>query len=94
MPDAMAPDVTTPIAPVSTPERIQGAVHDPRRHESAHKHVSGEAVYVDDIAEPAGLRLRQGEVEHRSEQLCLHDVVEVALDAATGLVLRLDDAPA
>ncbi|WP_434623381.1 xanthine dehydrogenase molybdopterin binding subunit [Azospirillum sp. B2RO_4] len=55
MPDSMAPDVTTPIAPVSTPERIQGAVHDPRRHESAHKHVSGEAVYLDDIAEPAGL---------------------------------------
>ncbi|MBP2299352.1 xanthine dehydrogenase molybdopterin binding subunit [Azospirillum picis] len=53
------PDVTTPLAPplppVALPDRIQGAAHDPRRHESAHKHVSGEAVYVDDIAEPAGL---------------------------------------
>jgi len=59
MPDSMAPDITTPIAPAAAPdripERIQGAVHDSRRHESAHKHVSGEAVYVDDIAEPAGL---------------------------------------
>src|SRR5882757_781729 len=37
------------------PDRIDGAVHDSRRHDSAHKHVSGEAVYIDDIAEPAGL---------------------------------------
>ncbi|MBW8723771.1 MAG: molybdopterin-dependent oxidoreductase, partial [Inquilinus limosus] len=36
-------------------DRIDGAVHDPRRHDSAHKHVSGEAVYIDDIPEPAGL---------------------------------------
>ncbi|WP_255542606.1 xanthine dehydrogenase molybdopterin binding subunit [Azospirillum sp. INR13] len=54
MPDSMAPDVTTPITPAA-PARIEGAVHESRRHESAHKHVSGEAVYVDDIAEPAGL---------------------------------------
>src|SRR5882757_6797712 len=36
-------------------DRIDGAVHDSRRHDSAHKHVSGEAVYIDDITEPAGL---------------------------------------
>ncbi|WP_158045370.1 xanthine dehydrogenase molybdopterin binding subunit [Skermanella pratensis] len=36
-------------------ERISGAVHSDRRHDSAHKHVTGEAVYVDDIREPAGL---------------------------------------
>ncbi|WP_372394532.1 xanthine dehydrogenase molybdopterin binding subunit [Azospirillum sp. HJ39] len=57
MPDVVAPDVHGPAAPApgAVSGRIEGAVHDPRRHESAHKHVSGEAVYVDDIAEPAGL---------------------------------------
>ncbi|MGF7177657.1 xanthine dehydrogenase molybdopterin binding subunit [Azospirillum doebereinerae] len=50
------PDATIPTIPALTPsDRIDGAVHDSRRHESAHKHVSGEAVYVDDIPEPAGL---------------------------------------
>ena len=36
-------------------ERIQGAVHDPRTHDSARRHVSGEALYIDDLPEPAGL---------------------------------------
>ncbi|NVJ98837.1 MAG: xanthine dehydrogenase molybdopterin binding subunit, partial [Alphaproteobacteria bacterium] len=31
---------------------IQGAVHKDLRHDSAHKHVSGEAVYIDDLPEP------------------------------------------
>ncbi|MBP2233219.1 xanthine dehydrogenase large subunit [Azospirillum agricola] len=48
------PDAATTLPP-ATPERIAGAVHESRRHDSAHKHVSGEAVYVDDIPEPAGL---------------------------------------
>ena len=34
-------------------ERIQGGVHEPRRHDSAVRHVSGEAAYVDDLPEPA-----------------------------------------
>ncbi len=34
---------------------IRGGVHVPLAHDSAVKHVTGEAVYVDDMAEPAGL---------------------------------------
>ncbi|MBI1622488.1 xanthine dehydrogenase molybdopterin binding subunit [Aquamicrobium zhengzhouense] len=34
--------------------RIKGGVHTSERHDSAHKHVSGAAIYIDDIAEPAG----------------------------------------
>ena len=34
--------------------RIVGGVHASNPHDSAHKHVSGTAVYVDDITEPAG----------------------------------------
>ena len=36
-------------------ERIKGGVHDARPHDSAVRHVSGEARYIDDMAEPAGL---------------------------------------
>ena len=35
-------------------EKIVGGVHADRRHDSAHKHVAGTAVYIDDMPEPAG----------------------------------------
>ncbi|AGB74104.1 MULTISPECIES: xanthine dehydrogenase molybdopterin binding subunit [Rhizobium] len=35
-------------------ESIVGGVHTSPRHDSAHKHVSGAAVYIDDITEPTG----------------------------------------
>jgi xanthine dehydrogenase large subunit len=41
-------------APDLKAERIAGGVHSAARHDSAHKHVAGEAVYIDDIPEPAG----------------------------------------
>ena len=31
---------------------IAGGVHEGRRHDSAHKHVAGEAVYIDDMVAP------------------------------------------
>ena len=36
-------------------ERIQGGAHDPRTHDSARRHVTGEALYIDDLPEPVGL---------------------------------------
>jgi xanthine dehydrogenase large subunit len=41
-------------APDLKPETIIGGVHSSPRHDSAHKHVSGAAIYIDDIAEPTG----------------------------------------
>lgn len=35
-------------------DAISGAVATSRRHDSAHKHVAGAALYIDDMAEPAG----------------------------------------
>ncbi|WP_419914168.1 xanthine dehydrogenase molybdopterin binding subunit [Hoeflea sp.] len=35
-------------------KEISGGVHTPRRHDSAHKHVTGTAEYIDDMIEPAG----------------------------------------
>ncbi|MIL09759.1 xanthine dehydrogenase molybdopterin binding subunit, partial [Salmonella enterica subsp. enterica] len=34
--------------------KIRGGVHTSEKHDSARKHVTGEAVYIDDIPEPAG----------------------------------------
>ncbi|HEY5598823.1 MAG TPA: xanthine dehydrogenase molybdopterin binding subunit, partial [Kiloniellales bacterium] len=36
-------------------ETIAGGVSEPRRHDSGHKHVSGRAVYIDDMPEPPRL---------------------------------------
>ena len=33
---------------------IKGGVHQNHLHDSAHKHVSGTAVYIDDLPEPPG----------------------------------------
>ncbi len=41
-------------APSIKAAKIRGGVHTSQRHDSAHKHVAGTAVYVDDIPEPAG----------------------------------------
>ena len=35
-------------------EKIVGGVATDQRHDSAHKHVTGEAIYIDDMPEPAG----------------------------------------
>ena len=34
---------------------ITGGVSVSRNHDSSHKHVTGEAIYTDDIAEPPGM---------------------------------------
>ncbi|MDR6102964.1 xanthine dehydrogenase molybdopterin-binding subunit B [Agrobacterium larrymoorei] len=34
---------------------VDGKMHGSLRHDSAHKHVTGSAEYIDDIPEPAGL---------------------------------------
>ena len=33
---------------------IKGGVHTDERHDSAHKHVTGRAEYIDDMMEPVG----------------------------------------
>ena len=43
-----------PEGPAPLP-RIEGGVNQSPAHDSAHKHVSGAALFIDDIPEPAGL---------------------------------------
>ncbi len=40
--------------PAVSSEGVSGGVHKPQRHDSGHKHVTGEAVFIDDIKAPAG----------------------------------------
>ncbi|MET3794435.1 xanthine dehydrogenase molybdopterin binding subunit [Aquamicrobium terrae] len=44
----------TKHAPNLKAEKIVGGVHSTQRHDSAHKHVTGTAVYIDDMVEPVG----------------------------------------
>ena len=39
---------------VASPVAIKGGVHAPTKHDSAHKHVTGTAIYADDMALPTG----------------------------------------
>lgn len=76
---------------VAHPQAIEGGVGVDRRHDSGAKHVTGEAVYVDDIPEPPGLlhvHIAQAEVAHAT-------IVELDLDAvrtAPGVVAVLTAA--
>jgi xanthine dehydrogenase large subunit len=40
--------------PARSKTEIAGGAHSPRQHDSAHKHVTGSADYIDDMPEPAG----------------------------------------
>ena len=73
---------------------IDGGVGQGSRHDSAHKHVTGEALYIDDMSEPAGLlhvHIAQSTVAHANiKQLDLTNV-----KAADGVVavFTADDIP-
>jgi len=48
-------------------QKISGGVHSDTRHDSAHKHVTGDAIYIDDMPEPAGtlhIGIGQSSVAH------------------------------
>ncbi|WP_439502411.1 xanthine dehydrogenase molybdopterin binding subunit [Aminobacter ciceronei] len=74
--------------------KISGGVHTDQRHDSAHKHVAGEAIYVDDMPEPAGtlhVGLGLSNVAHGT----LKSVDLAAVRAAPGVVdvLTYADVP-
>ncbi|WP_432286895.1 xanthine dehydrogenase molybdopterin binding subunit [Aminobacter sp. BA135] len=74
--------------------KISGGVHSDQRHDSAHKHVAGEAIYIDDMPEPAGtlhIGLGLSNVAHGT----LKSVDLAAVRAAPGVVdvLTYADVP-
>ncbi|SEB47352.1 xanthine dehydrogenase, molybdenum binding subunit apoprotein [Nitratireductor aquibiodomus] len=74
--------------------RIAGGVASDQKHDSAHKHVSGEAVYIDDMPEPAGTLhacLGLSEVAHGT--ITSMDLSKVRAAPGVVTVLTADDIP-
>ncbi len=70
---------------------ITGGVHQSVAHDSSHKHVSGEAVYIDDMPAPANLlHAYLGLSERASAGIVSIDLTDVA--AAEGVLLTLGAA--
>ena len=75
-------------------DRISGGIAQTRRHDSAHKHVAGEAVYVDDVAAPAGLlHVYPGLSERAHARIAAMDLSDVRAAPGVVLVLTADDIP-
>jgi xanthine dehydrogenase large subunit len=62
------------------PAKITGGVHESVRHESGHKHVTGQAEYIDDIIEPADCLHACLGLSDRAHA----EIVSVDLDAVRG----------
>ncbi len=81
-------------ANANRPAAISGAAGQSRRHDSAHKHVTGQAPYVDDIPEPPGtlhVFIAQSKVAHAA----IRGLDVSAVRAAPGViaVLTAQDVP-
>jgi len=75
-------------------DRIRGGVSAPQAHDSAHKHVAGSAVYIDDMPEPPGLlHLHIGKSPHAHARIESMDLS--AVRAAPGVmdVVAAGDIP-
>jgi xanthine dehydrogenase large subunit len=69
-----------------------GGVHQRLAHESAHKHVSGRAVYIDDIPEPSGIQHVHIELStHPHARIVKLDLAQVEAADGVTAVLTADD---
>lgn len=75
-------------------ETISGGVHHALKHDSAHKHVTGEAVYVDDIPAPANLlHLAAGQSARAHAKILSMDLSMVRGAPGVVAVLTAEDIP-
>ncbi|SLN75989.1 xanthine dehydrogenase molybdopterin binding subunit [Oceanibacterium hippocampi] len=83
-----------PIAKPGNAERIEGGVSTALRHDSGHKHVTGEAVYVDDIPVPANcLAVHIAQSEKAHARILRADLSAVRAAPGVVLVVTADDIP-
>ena len=88
MPDQMPPDLVAKATD-------QDALRRPLQHDSAHKHVSGEALYIDDLPEPAGLlHVYLGLSARPHARILSMDLGPVRAAPGVALVLAGHDVPA
>ncbi len=75
-------------------DQIRGAVHKPWRHDSANKHVAGEAVYIDDIPEPTRLlHVYIAMSERAHARITDMDLSAVRAEPGVACVLTAGDIP-
>ena len=73
---------------------IDGGVRAALKHDSGHKHVSGEAVYVDDIREPPGTLQIYIAMSERAHAIVKRlDVSKVRAAPGVAIVLTAKDVP-
>ena len=76
------------------PDGIRGSVHEARHHDSAHKHVSGEAAYIDDLPVPAStLHAYIAQSSHAHARLRGLDLAAVHAAPGVQAVLTAGDVP-
>ena len=75
-------------------ETVQGGAHVARPHDSAIKHVTGQAIYIDDMAEPAGtLHAYLGLSERAHAKVVSMNLDKVKAAPGVKLVLTGKDVP-
>src|SRR5689334_16558281 len=75
-------------------EEISGGIHRDLRHDSAHKHVTGEADYIDDMVLPEGtLHMAAGLSDRAHADILSLDLSEVEATPGVVLVLTHKDIP-
>src|SRR5262245_10596627 len=80
--------------PTAAPAALRGGVNRALAHDSASKHVSGQALYVDDIPEPAGLvHLYAAPCDRPRARLLKLDVTKVRAAPGVVAVLTAADIP-
>ncbi len=82
------------MANAELPSSISGGVRQPLTHDSAHKHVSGEAVYIDDIPVPAdALQIYIALSPHAHARIDSMDLTAVKEDPRVAAVICAADIP-
>jgi len=80
--------------PEPAAERIEGGAYAAKAHDSAEKHVTGKAVYVDDMVEPAGLlHVYVGLAGRAHARIRTLDLAPVRTAPGVCLVLGAKDVP-
>lgn len=82
------------MARTAAHERIEGGVHQSWQHDSARKHVSGEAIYIDDMPEITGtLQIYVAQSECAHARIVSINLDEVRSSIGVVAVLTADDIP-
>ena len=90
----MTPPDTSHSKDIQMTSSITGDIHTPMRHDSAHKHVDGSAIYVDDIAIPDNsLVVLIAQSPHAHARIIAMDLSAVVTAPGIARVISAADIP-